>query len=165
LIYRILPVWPGWISATRVKLGLVEAFGRSDSLLTDDRLLLGGANTVRSFRENRLGPLDGDKNPRGAQYVFVFNQEFRWKTVQIFNKIPLLDILAAFPLWQSVFVDVGNGFLEWGDIRPDRLAVAYGTGVQILSPAGPIRLDYAQRLETDSFDFAKRWHFTILYAF
>ncbi len=159
------PVWPGWISATRVKLGLAEPFGRSDSLLTDDRLLLGGANTVRSFRENRLGPLDGDKNPRGAQYVFVFNQEFRWKTVQIFNKIPLLDILAAFPLWQSVFVDVGNGFLEWGDIRPDRLAVAYGTGVQILSPAGPIRLDYAQRLETDSFDFAKRWHFTILYAF
>ncbi|MCB2229411.1 BamA/TamA family outer membrane protein [bacterium] len=159
------PVWPGWISATRIKFGFAEPFGRSDSMLTDDRLLLGGANTVRSFRENRLGPLDADGNPRGARYVFVFNQEFRWKTFQIFNKIPLLDILSPFPLWQSLFVDVGNGFSDRDDIRPDQLAVAYGTGVQILSPAGPIRLDYAQRLETDTFEFSRRWHFTILYAF
>lgn len=159
------PVWPGWITATRVKLGFAEPFGDSDSLLTDDRLRLGGANTVRAFRENRLGPLDSDGNPRGAQYVVVFNQEFRWKTVQIFNEIPVLKILSSFPLWQSVFVDVGNGFLDIDDIRLDRLAVAYGAGVQLVSPAGPIRLDYAQRLETETFDFAKRWHFTILYAF
>ncbi|MBD3402558.1 BamA/TamA family outer membrane protein [candidate division GN15 bacterium] len=159
-------VWPGWIGAVRFKVGFSEPFGDSDSLLTDDRFLLGGANSVRSFRENRLGPLDENGNPIGSRYIVVFNQEFRWKTVQIFNEIPLIgSFFKSFPLWQSVFVDVGNGFLELDHVRLDRLAVAYGTGIQILSPAGPIRLDYARRVDTEQFDFATRWHFTILYAF
>jgi outer membrane protein assembly factor BamA len=80
--------------------------------------------------------------------------------------MPVLgSFLKTFPLWQSVFVDVGGAFDEVEDIKPASLAVAYGTGVQIVSPAGPIRLDYARRLETDNYDFNERWHFTILYAF
>ncbi|MEE8577909.1 MAG: BamA/TamA family outer membrane protein [candidate division Zixibacteria bacterium] len=159
-------VWPGWISATRFMGGIARPFGKSDSLITDDRLLTGGANSVRSFRENHLGPLDELGTPTGASYTFVFNQEFRWRTIQIFNKIPLLSSLfKSFPLWQSLFVDVGNGFSDRRSIRLDAMAVAYGAGVQIVSPAGPIRIDYAQRIRTKRFEFADRWHFTILYAF
>jgi outer membrane protein assembly factor BamA len=69
------------------------------------------------------------------------------------------------PLWQSVFFDAGNGFAELRHVKPDRLAYAYGTGIQIISPVGPIRLDYARRLKTDRYDLGDRWHFTILYAF
>jgi len=159
-------VWPGWISATRIKGGVVEPFGESDSLLTDDRLLIGGASDVRGYQQNRLGPLDDLGNPRGAQYTVIFNQEFRWKTVQIFNDMPLLGpLLRDFPLWQSLFVDIGNGFRDKENIKLSEMAVSYGTGLQILSPAGPIRLDYARRLPTDRYGFDDRWHFTILYAF
>ena len=158
-------VWPGWISATRLKAGLVQPFGTSDTLLTEDRLLIGGASTVRGFQENRLGPLDDDGTPRGSRYTVIVNQEFRWKTIQIFNDIPLLSSLKAFPLWQSIFVDIGNGFQDKDDLKLNKLAYSYGTGLQIVSPAGPIRLDYARIIPSNQFEFDERWHFTILYAF
>jgi len=162
--YRI--VWPGWISATRVRGGWAEEFDETPSVPLDEALYLGGANTVRGFEENRLGPLREDGTPAGARYIAVFNQEFRWKTVQVLNVLPFFgDIFETMPLWQSAFVDVGNGFRKKEDMRFDNLAVSFGTGLQIVSPAGPIRFDYARVVDTDNFDFADRWHFTILYAF
>lgn len=159
-------VWPGWILAVRAKGGVAEPFGESDSLLTDDRLFTGGASSVRSFRENTLGPLNRLGNPIGGRYVGIGNVEFRWKTIQIFNKFPLIgSVMKRFPLWQSIFFDAGGTFPRWRDVAASNVALAYGTGVQILSPAGPIRLDYARRIRTDTYDIADRWHFTILYAF
>ena len=58
-----------------------------------------------------------------------------------------------------------NGFRNQEDMRFDRLAVSYGTGFQIASPAGPIRIDRAWVLEHHDFEYSDRWHFTILYAF
>lgn len=162
--YRV--VWPGWISATRLKVGWAEPFGKTKSVPLDEALYLGGANTVRGFAENHLGPLRDDGTPAGARYIGVLNQEFRWKTVQVLNVLPLIgSIFETMPLWQSAFVDVGNGFRRIEDVRPDNFAISYGTGFQIVSPAGPIRFDYARVLDTKYFDFAERWHFTILYAF
>lgn len=163
---RYQVTWPGWISATRFRLGWAEAFSETPSVPLDEALYLGGANTVRGFEENHLGPLREDGTPAGARYIAVFNQEFRWKTVQIFNVLPLVgDIFESMPLWQSTFVDVGNGFRTKQEIRLDNLAVSVGTGLQIISPAGPIRFDYARVIDSENFDFADRWHFTILYAF
>ncbi len=158
-------VWPGWVSASRVKSEWVNSFGASDVVPPKDRLFLGGANSIRGFAENSLAPLQSDSLP-GAEFTFVFNQEFRWRTIQIFNPIPLLgDLFRNLPLWQSVFFDMGNGFRTIEAARISDFAFSYGTGIQIQSPAGPIRLDYARRIKTDSIDFADRWHFTILYAF
>jgi outer membrane protein assembly complex protein YaeT len=163
---RYRKVWPGWISATRLRLGWAEAFGETKSVPLDEALYLGGANTVRGFEENHLGPLREDGTPAGARYIAVFNQEFRWKTVQFLNILPLIgDVFETMPLWQSAFVDVGNGFRNKQVIKLDNVAVSVGSGFQIISPAGPIRFDYARVLDTENFDFAERWHFTILYAF
>jgi len=159
-------VWPGWISATRIKGGWAEEFGESTEIPEEERLYLGGANTVRGFAENSLGPLRDDGSAEGARATVVFNQEFRWKTLQVFQAFPFLqDFFKALPLWQSIFFDAGNGFRRGDDVRPDRFAYSYGTGFQIISPAGPIRVDYARVIPTDSFDVDSRWHFTILYAF
>jgi outer membrane protein assembly factor BamA len=96
----------------------------------------------------------------------VFNQEFRWKTIQVLNVLPLVgDLMASFPLWQSLFVDIGNGFARQDQIRLRNMAFAYGFGFQIASPAGPIRVDYAELVKHDDFAYSHRWHFTILYAF
>ncbi len=159
-------VWPGWISATRLRASWSEAFGESDDVPLDEVLYLGGANTVRGFEENELGRfLVGDK-PVGAKFTGVFNQEFRWRTLQILRVIPMLNSLfRSLPLWQSLFFDIGNGFRSRKDIRFDNIALSYGTGFQLISPAGPIRVDYARRIKNGRFDFDERWHFTILYAF
>jgi len=158
-------VWPGWIYAVRLKGGWVNDFGESELVPSKDRLFLGGANTIRGFQENSIAPLQEDSLP-GAGFSVVFNQEFRWKTIQIFNWIPgVKDLFKNLPIWQSLFFDMGNGYRDVKEFRFDNLAYSYGTGIQIQSPAGPIRLDYARRIKTKSIPLDDRWHFTILYAF
>ncbi len=162
--YRL--VWPGWIWASRIRGAWAEEFGQTVMVPLDEALYLGGASSVRGFEENKLGPLRPDGTPEGARYTVIFNQEFRWKTVQFLNALPVVGgIFKRFPQWQTIFVDIGNGFRNQGEMRFENLAVSYGTGLQIASPAGPIRVDYAEVLEHHDFDFAHRWHFTILYAF
>ena len=48
------PILKELIWASGIRLGL--ATGTSEILLTDDRFLAGGANSVRGFRQNSLGP-------------------------------------------------------------------------------------------------------------
>ena len=170
-------VWPGWILATRFKGGFIEKFGNTEEIPLDERLYLGGANSIRGFVEGKLGPtslsidttttpFDTTINADGGNYMIIFNQEFRWKTIQYLNAIPILGkIFKKFPQWQSIFFDAGNGFTTSKEIKLSEFAFSYGTGFQIISPAGPIRIDYARRIKTDRYDVDSRWHFTILYAF
>jgi outer membrane protein insertion porin family len=155
-----------FVSATRFRIGWAKAFAETESVPIDEALFLGGANTIRGFSEKSLGPLDSNEVAVGATYTLVFNQEFRWKTFQILSYVPLLrDLFSSIPLWQSVFFDLGNGFRHTSDVKFDALAYGYGTGFQFISPAGPIRIDYARRIPTERIEFDSRWHFTILYAF
>ncbi|UCC43583.1 MAG: BamA/TamA family outer membrane protein [Candidatus Zixiibacteriota bacterium] len=159
-------VWPGWIMATRVRGSWSDAFGESAEVPLDEVIYLGGANTLRGFEENSLGRYTEDGALVGARYTLVFNQEFRWKTVQVFNEIPILNnLMRTLPLWQSIFMDIGNGFRRREEISWDAFAYSFGTGVQIVTPAGPVRIDYARRIRSRNFNSAERWHFTILYAF
>jgi outer membrane protein insertion porin family len=148
---RYQKIWPGWISATRLKFGYVTSFGRSKEVPVDVRFYAGGANTVRSFSENELGPRSADGTPEGANVLVIANQEFRYPIVG--------------KLWGSIFTDIGNGFRDWTDVKLSSLTLAYGIGLQFISPAGPIRFDYARHVKTDLYDAGYRFHFTILYAF
>ncbi len=159
-------VWPGWISATRFKAGWAQPFSPSKEVPIIDRFYLGGANSIRGFKVNSLGPTLPDGTLEKANFIALFNQEFRWQTLQVFQFIPLLkDVLGVWPLWQSVFFDMGNGYRKPEEMSLDNLAYSYGAGVQIVSPAGPIRVDYARRIKTETIAFDYRWHFSILYAF
>ncbi len=159
-------IWPGWISATRFKGGWAHQYGDPRFTFVDEAQYLGGANSIRGFAENQLGPKDDLGNPSGAEFILVFNQEFRWRTLPYFNQLPVIgDLFRQWPLYQSVFFDMGNGYRTESEIKLSNMAYSYGTGIQIMSPAGPIRLDYARVIPHDNFKFTDRWHFTILYAF
>lgn len=153
-------IWPGWISATRFKAGWAESFGASTIVPSEDRFYVGGANSIRGVPENSLGLSEG------SNVITIVNQEFRWRTIQVLNVIPLLkNLLKTMPLWQSVFFDMGNGFANWHEVKVSSFAFSYGTGFQLVSPAGPIRVDYARLIRTHRYTVTHRWHFTILYAF
>ncbi len=164
---RFEKIWPGWVMATRLKGSWSDAFNETEEVPLDEAIYLGGANTVRSFNYNELGRFeDPTGSPLASRFTLVLNQEFRWKTVQILNKFPFIGgLMKSIPLWQSIFFDMGNGFREKKDISFNRMAFAYGSGVQFVTPAGPIRIDYARRVKTEDYGFADAWHFTILYAF
>ncbi len=157
---------PDWISATRIKVGWARAFEKTQVVPIDEALFLGGANSVRGFSTESLGQIGTSGDVEGATYTILFNQELRWKTLQVFNYLPILrKLFSSLPLWQSLFFDMGNGFRHLDNIKASAFAYSYGTGIQIMSPAGPIRFDYAQRIPTSTIPFDSRWHFTILYAF
>mgnify|MGYP006277577241 CR=1 FL=1 len=159
-------IWPGWIAATRFEAGWASPFGSSDRVPIEDRYLLGGANTIRGFKVNSLGPTADDGTLLRSEVYALFNQEFRWRTIQVHSVIPLIKgFIGSWPLWQSLFFDMGNGFGDWGDMTWERLAYSYGVGIQLVSPAGPLRIDYARRIDTKYIEPGSRWHFTILYAF
>jgi len=148
---RYHKVWPGWISATRIKSGFLQEIGDSEAIPTDDRYYIGGANSIRGFAENELGPQTEAGNFSGADIILILNQEFRYPIV---GKI-----------WGSLFADAGNGYIRRKDIKVKNLAFSYGLGIQFLSPAGPIRLDYARHIGTEGIQPGDKVHFTILYAF
>jgi outer membrane protein assembly complex protein YaeT len=167
--YQIFwPLGPGTVYAYRLRGAWAAPFDGTQVVPLDEALYLGGANTVRGFPENKLGPLLPDGTPEGARYTLVFNQELRFASpFQPFVQLlPLIGgLFEKFPLRNSLFIDAGNGFRNEKEIRLDNIAVSYGAGVQISTPAGPVRIDYGQVLKTREFAPIHRWHFTILYAF
>ena len=79
--------------ALAARLGLATPYGGTQDLPIEDRFYAGGANTVRGYREQRVGPLDANGDPIGGNALVVLNAEWR------------------FPIWRvlggAVFVDAG----------------------------------------------------------
>lgn len=154
---RYQPAIGNAIYATRFKAGWVKEFGESHSVPSTDRFFLGGANSIRGFKENTIGPRTAgtaaaaDSTNLGANAYIIFNQELR---------APLF-----WKFWGTIFADLGNGYESFSQVGMKDILFSYGAGVAFLSPAGPVRLDYAQRVRSGIYDAGHRLHFTILFAF
>lgn len=148
---RYQPASGRTIYATRIKSGWVKQTGNSHSVPTEDRFYLGGANSIRGFVENSIGPRRADGSNDGSNAYVIFNQELRF---------PLF-----WRFWGSMFTDMGNGWTSFSQAGLDNILFSYGLGIQFISPAGPLRLDYAHRIKAAGYDSGERFHVTILYAF
>jgi outer membrane protein assembly factor BamA/autotransporter translocation and assembly factor TamB len=126
-----LPLGSGLIWASNLRLGLAEAFDQV--LLVFRRFFAGGANSLRGFERDAVGPYDPDllANAGGAA-LFILNQELR------------------FPLYKWIggvlFYDVGNVYLKRQDFNPFDVRQGLGLGLRLDTPAALIRLDYAFNL-------------------
>lgn len=137
------PAWPGGALNFRLEGGYAEAFGVSDVVPVYERFYLGGADTVRGYPYRDIGPKDETGEPIGGDVRFMANLEYT---------IPILRELKG-----AVFVDVGNVWRSRDDFAIDDLVSGVGIGVRIMSPLGPLRLDYAYGFDRN----ATRLHFTI----
>ena len=115
--------------AWTVSTGLIFPIQDTVDIPLQERFFNGGQNTVRSFRESELGPLDPDGNPIGGETYFVASVELRRRLPGSFTG--------------ALFVDAGNvalqtaDYLDFADIR-----YAIGPGIRWLLPIGPLRLDW-----------------------
>ena len=132
------------------------AVGTKPLLLMEDRFLAGGANSVRGFKQNTLGPSVIIKETEerlyvGGQAVTVLNQELR------------------FPIYKALhggaYVDAGNVFATARQFRLSDLRVSAGAGLRFVLPFGAIRFDWAEVLNPQPMDETTRWHFSFGYAF
>ena len=139
------------VLATAGRLGLATGLG-GDSLIPSERFFAGGANTVRGYAQDSLGP----RSPifdeaEGGNSLLIFNQEVR---------LPLFWRLGAVG-----FIDAGSVFETARDISVGDLAVGAGLGLRLLTPVGTLRLDYGFALTREEGDRLGRLHFALGQAF
>ncbi|MFH1459802.1 MAG: outer membrane protein assembly factor BamA [Candidatus Omnitrophota bacterium] len=133
--------------------GLVEAFDYSQDVPVYERFYAGGANTIRGYKERRVGPEGEYGDPIGGRILAVFNAEWTYK-------------LAKNLKW-AFFYDLGNVWPNLNEFHWDnlKLKASIGTGFRVKTPLGPIRLDYGYALNPKEGDSRGRFHFSMSHEF
>ncbi len=128
-----LPHFDRFVLETRLRTGIVKAYGDSDEVPIFERFFGGGSGTIRGFRERRVGPRDPLSNdPIGGEASMTGSVE---EVITLIKDERGRSILKG-----SVFYDVGN---VWR--RVDQFAESFrsgvGVGTRVNTPIGPVRLD------------------------
>ena len=113
-----------------------NGFGFGDMSISE-RFFAGGSHSFRGTRNDRLGPINLEKNePEGGNVLLLFNLEVT---------VPSLFIPME-NLYYTFFADVGNVFSKSSDFNLNKMERALGFGLKYRTPLGPIRLDFAFNL-------------------
>ncbi len=153
---RHVPVGTGSTIALGLRAGIIRPIGHGPGgpegtlarVPVTDRYRVGGTSNVRGYHENGI-----DGGGDGGILLSVINLEYRRR------------VRGAFGL--TFFVDGGNVWRDPSHIRLagfftptgvdrtyglDDMHWAAGVGVHLVTPIGPLRLDYAHRLAADESD-------------
>jgi outer membrane protein insertion porin family len=144
---KYVPIWRRWTGSVSLRGAYGDAFGSTTGLPPYRQFYGGGPDSVRGYRESRLGPKDNFGNPYGGNMLVVGRAE----------------VIVPMPVkWQtsarvSVFYDIGNVFSTnhntkfYGrdgvtpvtyDFNSANLRRSTGLAVQWLAPLGLFRFSY-----------------------
>ena len=143
--------------ATRIRGGAIIDIGALKSLPISDLFFAGGANTVRGYQEQLLGPTNFDAQgfkttALGGKLLYLMNAELR---------IPLFWLLVG-----EVFLDAGNVWREINKFRVSDIRLSTGLGIVVLTPVGPVRFEYGYKLTPEESDRTREaFHLGLYYAF
>jgi outer membrane protein insertion porin family len=141
-----------WVLASRLTAGLAEPLGNLIDLLPNKRFYSGGSTSMRGFKRRKLGPLDSNDAPLGGEAKLEASAELRFPFFWKFMG--------------ALFVDAGQVWSKFDNIKIDHLEVAPGFGLWIITPIGPLRFDQAFRLtDYDKTQPQRVFHFSIGPAF
>jgi outer membrane protein insertion porin family len=122
-----------FVGHIRGNLIVVEPFGGKD-IPTQERIFLGGTNTVRGFKTFTLSPVDASGNRIGGNKAIYFNNELLF---------PIYEALGAKGL---LFIDAGNVFAENESLSLS-LRLTAGAGLRVATPFGLVRVEYGFNLD------------------
>ncbi len=165
---QFIPIWRSFVLMFNAELAYGEALGDTTALPPYRQYFAGGPESVRGFRESRLGPKDNFGRPYGGNIKTVAQTELllpipeKWRNSARF----------------SLFYDVGNIFSDQNIVfnAPDldgdattipavidygfkysELKQSVGIAVQWLAPLGVFRFSYAMPLNDKRGDTDTRW--------
>jgi outer membrane protein insertion porin family len=162
---QFVPIWRAFTLMFNVELAYGAALGDTTALPPYRQYFAGGPDSVRGFRESRLGPKDNFGRPYGGDIKTVAQTELllpmpeKWRNSARF----------------SLFYDIGNVFsnqnirffapprsdgtslpVDYG-FSYDQLRQSTGIAVQWLAPLGVFRFSYAVPLKKFSGDTDTRY--------
>jgi outer membrane protein assembly complex protein YaeT len=148
----------GFVLAGRVKFGLIQPMQSTTQIPIQKRFFSGGANSVRGYELDFLGPRNANNDPIGGDAVIEASLEGRF---------PLPFSVYDKKLGGVVFMDAGNVYLKARDIDLGQLKYSPGVGLRYLSPIGAIGVDVAFPVNRINYekDLPYQIHFTIGYGF
>ncbi len=137
----------------RAKAGAIDDFDETSSIPIYERFFAGGANTIRGYKERKVGPLDTvTRDPIGGKSLLLGTAEYT---------VPLVKVFKA-----AVFYDIGNVWPTVSQIGVDDLKSSAGLGARIKTPLGPVKLDYGYPLDRIEDEKKKpRFHFSMSRGF
>jgi len=176
---KYVPLFGRFALALNAQVGYGKALGDTTALPPFRNFFAGGPDSVRGYRESRLGPKDNFGNPYGGNLLTIGRTELI---------LPLPEKFAT-SARLSLFYDIGNVFSTGdgvkftkpqadGSLAPvdygfayDNLKKSAGIAVQWLAPLGLFRFSYAFPMNARSEDAThyadeeERFQFSIGQAF
>jgi outer membrane protein insertion porin family len=128
--YYPLPL--GLTGFVKGRFGYAAGYAGRD-LPVQERFFLGGPTTVRGFGFREIGPQDLDDNPLGGTSLIQFNFEVGRNLGRILRLV--------------TFMDAGNVYAEEEQFDLGELRSAVGFGIRVITPVGPMRLDFGFKLD------------------
>jgi len=140
---------------SRVRAGIEDAYGDAPEVPIFERFFGGGSETVRGFRERRVGPRDPRSNdPIGGEATLTATLEEVMAIAKDERGRPIVR--------GSVFLDVGNVWRRVDEFA-ESFKVGTGIGARVTTPIGPVRLDlgFPVTEEEEGEKRRPRFHFNI----
>ena len=130
--YRRLP---GRLTlATSLRAGFIHKISGGEDVPISERFFAGGANTLRGYAQDEAGPFDPvTYSPTGGNAMLLGNVELRF---------PVAWIIGG-----AAFYDVGNVFEDTSSISWDAVTHNVGLGLRLVTPVGPVRVDFGFSLK------------------
>ena len=154
--YELSKYWPlngGWTAMIGTKLGFGSKYGsKTSSLVPNLNWFAGGPNSVRGYRENRLGPKDSLGNPYGGnlfvstQFELMMPLPEKWQKrlrIGFFH-----DMANVFSTEDISFLDDNGQSLDYS-FKFSKLRQSIGIAAQFLLPLGVLRLSYGVPLNAE----------------
>ncbi len=112
------------------RMGIIAPAYDDTSIPIQERYFAGGENSVRSFRESELGPVDVNGEPLGGEGFASASLEWRHELGGAFQS--------------AAFIDAGLVETEARRLtRFNNVRMGVGVGLRYLLPIGPLRIDAA----------------------
>jgi len=142
--WHYLPLWLGHVISLRTRYQVVDSYVDDQEVPIDDRLFLGGGQTLRGFDYRDVGPkvLPAGTTPETGRYRPVGGRSLAMASLEY--TIPVVNGIRF-----AAYYDTGNVWADPYDLDLSDLASSAGIGIRFDVPGFPIRIDYAWVLEPD----------------
>ncbi len=143
--------WKRFVFSSAGRFDDIETVGSNISVPTNELLYMGGADTVRGYAEDSLGPQNALGQATGGRIRWIINEELRLRIARSFQF--------------AGFLDIGSLTNNFAQVSTISIRTSAGFGLRYLTPVGPLRLDVGFPLDRKPTEDHYRVHFTFGYVF